>query len=223
LHIPDGYLSPQTYIAGYIVSIPLFWYGIKRLKKELNEYTLPFIATLTALSFLIMMINIPIPAGTSGHAIGTGVLAIIFNPWLAFVCLSLVLLIQALIFGDGGVTTWSVTSLGIGFVAGFCAYYSYKLLYRLNTNFALFFSGWFSIVTASLFIAFVLGIQPIIAHDESGNPLFFPFDLKITVPAIVGSHILYFGIIEGIYTLVTVKFVEKVKKQVFSDVSQKTL
>ena len=221
MHIPDGYLSPQTYVAGYVIGVPLFFYGIKKLKSVLDEQTLPFIATLTALSFLVMMINIPIPGGTSGHAIGAAVLSILFNPWIAFVCISLVLLIQALIFGDGGITTWAITSLGLGFISSFSSYYIYKLLKNTNKNFALFISGWASIVLASIFIAVVLGIQPIIAHDDKGNPLFFPFDLKITVPAIVGAHILYFGIIEGIYTLLIVKFVEKVKSQVGIDVFKK--
>ncbi len=223
MHIPDGYLSPQTYIASYAIGIPLFLYGIKKLKEHMNEQTLPFIATLTALSFLIMMINIPIPGGTSGHAIGTAVISIIFNPWVAFVSLGIVLLIQALIFGDGGITAWAVTTLAIGFFAGFSAYYSYLFLSRINKNFALFFAGWFSIVVASFVIAVVLGIQPLIAQDQDGNPLFFPFDLKITIPAIVGSHMLYFGVVEGIYTLVVIKFMEKIKTQVVGDVSQKSI
>ncbi len=211
MHIPDGYLSPQTYIPAYAVAIPALTYGIKKLKEILNEETYPFIATLTALSFLIMMINIPIPGGTSGHAIGTAVISILFNPWIAFVSVSFVLLIQSLIFGDGGITAWSINSIGIGFIASFSAYYSYKLLKKINKNLALFLSGWSSIVLASLFIALALGIQPIIAHDQNGKPLYFPFDLSITIPALVGAHMLYFGIVEGIYTLIVVKFIEKIK------------
>ena len=96
-------------------------------------------------------------------------------------------------------------------MASFTAYYSYKVLKNFNKNFALFFAGWFSIVSASFVIALFLGIQPIIAHDENGKPLFFPFDLSVTIPALVFSHMLYFGIVEGIYTILVVKFVEKVK------------
>ncbi len=220
MHIPDGYLSPETYIAGYAVAVPLLAYSVRKLKKELNENSLPLVATLTALSFLVMMINVPIPGGTSGHAIGTAVISILFNPWIAFLSLSIVLLIQALVFGDGGITAWAIASLGMGFLAAFTASFIYKLFYRLNKNIALFLAGWFSIVVASLFVAVVLGIQPMIAHDEKGNPLFFPFDLKITIPAIVGSHMLYFGVIEGIYTLTVFKFLEKINSQVFSDVSK---
>ncbi len=211
MHIPDGYLSPQTYITSYVVGVPLFIYGIKKLKESLSEETIPFISTLTALSFLIMMINIPIPGGTSGHAIGTASIAILFNPWIAFVSISLVLLIQALLFGDGGITTWAVESISMGFVAGFVGYYAFNILKKINYSVALFVSGWLSIVSASVVIAFVLGIQPYFFHDEQGKPLFFPFDLKITIPAIVGSHMIYFGVVEGIYTLLVVKFIEKIR------------
>ncbi len=211
MHIPDGYLSPITYIPSYAVAVPLFAYGLKKLKQELSEETLPFIATLTALSFLVMMINIPIPGGTSGHAIGAAAIAILFDPWISFICLSLVLLIQSLIFGDGGITAWAVNSISMGFVASFSAYYSYKFLKRFNKGIALFISGWVSIVTASFVIALFLGIQPIVAHDSEGKPLFFPFDLSITIPALVFSHMVYFGVVEGIYTVLVVKFVEKLK------------
>jgi cobalt/nickel transport system permease protein len=211
MHIPDGYLSPSTYISSYVISAPLFIYGFKKLRENLNEKTLPFISTLTALSFLIMMINIPIPGGTSGHAVGTAVLSILFNPWIAFISISLVLLIQALIFGDGGITAFAVNSLAMGFVAGWTGYFVYNALKKINKAVALFTAGWSSAVASSLVIAVVLGIQPIIAHTPDGRPLFFPFDLSITIPALVGSHALYFGFIEGLFTFLTVKFVEKMQ------------
>ncbi len=211
MHIPDGYLSPMTYIPSYVVAVPLMAYGIKKLKGELNDQALPLISSLTAMSFLIMMINIPIPGGTSGHAIGAAAISILINPWIAFISISLVLLIQALIFGDGGITAWAVNSLALGFVASFVAYYSFKVLSKLNENIALFISGWLSIVAASFVVAVFLGIQPVIAHTPDGKPLFFPFGLEITIPALVGSHILYFGAVEGLYTLLVVKFIEKIK------------
>lgn len=211
MHIPDGYLSPVTYIPSYAVAVPLMAYGIKKLKEKLNDQTFPLISSLTAMSFLIMMINIPIPGGTSGHAIGTAAISILIDPWIAFVSISLVLLIQALIFGDGGITAWAVNSLAMGFVASFVAYYTYKGLSKFNENIALFISGWLSIVTASFVVAVFLGIQPVVAHTPDGKPLFFPFGLEITIPALVGSHMLYFGVVEGIYTLVVIKFVERIK------------
>jgi cobalt/nickel transport system permease protein len=209
MHIPDGYISPQTYIPSYAISIPLLAYAFNKLKSELNEKTLPLISTLTALSFVAMMISIPLPGGTSGHAIGTAMLSILFNPWIAYISISLVVFIQAVMFGDGGITTFPINSLLMGFVSAWVGYGIYHILKNLNGTLALFLAGWGSVVVSSFFMAIILGIQPYIAHTESGRPLFFPFGLEITIPTIVGSHAIYFGVIEGVFTVLTVRFIEK--------------
>ena len=209
MHIPDGYLSPEVYIPAYISIIPLFKIALNKAKQKLNEEMLPMLSSLTALSFIIMMFNIPIPGGTSGHVIGAAVISIMFGPWIGFLSTSLVLLIQAIIFGDGGITSYPINVLAMGFTASFVSYYIYYLLRnKLNKSTVLFFSGWSSIVAASVVVAFFLGIQPLIASDSLGHPLFFPFGLSITLPALVGSHMLFFGIAEGIYTVIAIKTIE---------------
>jgi len=212
MHIPDGYLSPSTYITSYIITAPLFTYGLKRAKRTLSEESLPVLSAVTALAFLVMMLNIPIPGGTSGHAIGTAVIAILFGPWMGFLSMTLVLIIQALVFGDGGVTALAINAFAMGFVAAFTGYYFYHLMKRVvREKIALFISGWVSIVCSAIVLAIILGIQPLIATNSAGNPLYFPFGLNITIPAVVGSHVLYFGIAEGIYTLIIIKFLKKHK------------
>jgi len=94
MHIPDGYLSLETVVVSYGLALPLWVYGFKKLKAALNEETLPLIGALTALSFVIMMFNIPIPGGTSGHAVGAALIAILFDPWIAAIAVSLVLFIH---------------------------------------------------------------------------------------------------------------------------------
>ena len=159
-----------------------------------------------------MMLNIPIPGGTSGHVLGAAVIAILFNPWIAFLAISLVLTIQTFLFGDGGITALALNSFAMGFVPAFTGGYFYKFSKKImNEKVALFLSGWSSIVAAASMIAVVLGIQPLIASDNLGNPLYFPFGLQVTIPAIIGSHLLYFGIAEGIYTMIVIKFMEKIK------------
>jgi cobalt/nickel transport system permease protein len=196
MHIPDGYLSPATVVASYTLALPLWVYGFKKLKETLNEETLPLIGGLSALSFIIMMFNIPIPGGTSGHAVGAALIAILFNPWIGFISVSLVLLIQSLIFGDGGISALAVNSLGMAFIGSFVGYYVFKFLE--GKKFAPFIAGWSGIIASSLFIAIALGIQPY--WSEAGKPLYFPFDLATTIPALVGSHMVFFGVVEGIFT-----------------------
>ncbi len=208
MHIPDGYLSPVTVAVGYGVMIPLWTYGFKRLKERLNEKTIPLIGTLSALSFLIMMFNIPVPGGTSGHAIGTALIALLFGPWIAFISVSFVLLVQAVVFGDGGISTWAINSFDIAFVAAFVGYYAFHFL-KEKTKFAPFVAGWLSINAAAFFDAIILGIQPILFTDANGQPLYFPFDFHIAIPAMMVAHILVFGIVEGLFTQMVYVFLKR--------------
>ncbi|WP_263832907.1 cobalt transporter CbiM [Sulfurospirillum oryzae] len=206
MHIPDGYLSPLTCIATYAAALPLWVIAFKKLKSQLDETTLPLIASLSALSFIIMMFNIPIPGGTSGHAVGASLIAILFGPWVASLCVSLVLLIQALIFGDGGVTTFGANALLMAFAASFSSYYVFEAL--KTRTFAPYVSGWVGVVCASIVLTLFLGIQPIIAVAD-GQPLYFPFGFALTFPAVVGSHMLFFGVVEAIFTGIAYRYIVK--------------
>ncbi|MEO1959268.1 MAG: cobalt transporter CbiM [Nautiliaceae bacterium] len=205
MHIPDGYISPTTAVVSYLVAIPLWMYGFKKLKEKLNEETLPIIAALSALSFVIMMFNIPVPGGTTAHAVGAVAIAILFGPWVAFVSVSLVLLIQAVVFGDGGISAFAINSLAMGFVGGFVGYYVFNFL-KDKTKYAPFIAGYLGILVSAIVIGFVLGIQPLF-WSENGKPLYFPFDLKTTLSAMIGVHLII-GIAEGILTQIVYKIAE---------------
>ena len=207
MHIPDGYLSPTTVAVSYVIMIPLWTYGFKKLKEKLNEETLPLIGALSALSFIIMMFNIPVPGGTSGHAIGTTLLAILFGPWVAFIAVSFILLVQAIAFGDGGISTWAVNSFDMAFIAAFVGYFVFNLL-KDKTKFAPFIAGYLAINAAALSDAIILGIQPILFTDANGHPLYFPFSLKVAIPAMMGAHLLIFGVIEGAFTQIVYTFLK---------------
>ena len=207
MHIPDGYLSPATVAVSYAVMIPLWAYGFKKLKENLNEETIPLIGTLSALSFVIMMFNIPVPGGTSGHAIGTTILAILFGPWVAFIAVSFVLLIQAIVFGDGGISAWAANSFDMAFIAAFVGYFIFNFL--KDKKFAPFIAGYVAINVAALSDAVILGIQPIFWHDANGHPLYFPFSLSVAIPAMMGAHLLVFGVIEGVFTQIVYSFVKR--------------
>ncbi len=207
MHIPDGYLSPETVAVSYAIMVPLWAYGFKKLKESLNEETLPLIGALSALSFIIMMFNIPVPGGTSGHAIGTTLLAILFGPWVAFISVSFVLLIQAIVFGDGGISTWAVNSFDMAFVAAFTGYFIFNLL-KTKTKFSPFIAGYIAINIAALSDGIILGIQPLL-FSENGHPLYFPFGLNVAIPAMMSAHLLVFGVIEGVFTQIIYTFLNK--------------
>ncbi len=213
MHIADGYLSPTTIVTTYAIAIPLWVYGFKKLKATLNEETLPKLSALSALSFIIMMFNIPIPGGSSAHAVGTALLAILFGPWVASIAISLVLLIQAVVFADGGITSIATEALAMGFVEAFVAYYTFNALKKFK--FAPFVAGYVSIVAAAFITGLILGIQANFV-DASGKPLYFPFNLSVSIPAMVFGH-LFIGIVEGVFTQVLYTFLNKelkIKEQI---------
>lgn len=210
MHIPDGFISPQTYLPAYVAAAGLWAYAARRVKRDLDSDTLPFLAACTALSFVLMMVALPLPGGTTVHAAGIGLLAVSFGGWMGFLAVSLVLAMQALLFGDGGITALPINALAMGFVGSFAAVGIWRFLGRINETVALFLAGWLSIVLPALLVALALGIQPAIAHDPQGNPLFFPFGLNITLPAVVLPHLLV-GLAEGVLTVLGYRYLIRLR------------
>jgi cobalt/nickel transport system permease protein len=211
MHIPDGYLSPQTYIPLFGVFISAAAIAIKKVKNEVSARNIPYLGMAAAFSFIIMMFNLPVPGGTTGHAVGYAVIAIIFGPWAAMLAVSVALIIQALIFGDGGITAIGANCFNMAVFMPFTAYYIFKLFSK-NTSgksrvsFAAFISGYLSLVMAAILTAGELGIQPLIASTPDGKALYCPYDLSIAVPAMAIEHMLLFGIVEGIITAIIVNY-----------------
>ena len=211
MHISDGYLGPQTYIPLYGVSIGFWAIAQKKLKKQLSLKHIPYLAMAAAFSFLIQMFNIPIPGGTTGHAVGAGIIAILLGPWTAVLAVSIVLIIQALLFGDGGITAVGANCFNMAVVMPFVSYGIFKLIKgkaeggaRLVV--AAFLSGYLGLVVAALFAAVEVGIQPLIATGVDGRPLYAPYPLSIAVPTMALEHLFPFGIVEGLVTMLLLKY-----------------
>jgi cobalt/nickel transport system permease protein len=160
---------------------------------------------LTALAYGLGLVMVPIPGGTSGHALGVAMLALIFGARSAFVAYSLVLLLQSLLFGAGGITALAVNALAMGLVGAVAAVGARRLLKRFGDTFSVGMAAWLSVVVPGALIAVVLGIQPLIAHKEDGTPLFFPFGLNITLPAILLPHIVI-GVGEAVLTVLVWRY-----------------
>jgi cobalt/nickel transport system permease protein len=211
MHIPDGYLSPQTYIPLIVVYVPLAAIAVKKVKRDFAARNIPYLGMAAAFSFIIMMFNLPIPGGTTGHAVGSAVIAILFGPWAAMIAVSVALIIQALIFGDGGITAIGANCFNMAVVMPFTAYYLFKLFNissfkKAKVSVSAFFSGYLSLVLTAIVAASELGIQPLIASTADGKALYCPYDLSIAIPAMAIEHLLFFGIIEGFITAVVVNY-----------------
>jgi cobalt/nickel transport system permease protein len=211
MHIPDGYLSPQTYIPLYGVFAAAVTVAVKKVKKEVSARDIPYLGMAAAFSFIIMMFNLPIPGGTTGHAVGSAVIAILFGPWAAVVAVSVALIIQSLIFGDGGITAIGANCFNMAVFMPFTAYYIFRLFNfnpakKSRVLFGAFISGYLSLVMAAILTGIEFGIQPLIASSSDGRALYCPYDLKIAVPAMALEHMLLFGIIEGLITAIIVRY-----------------
>ena len=211
MHIPDGFIAPEVYVPSYAVAGGLWAYGARRLRRALREETVPQLAVLTGLAFVLSMIAVPLPGGTSVHATGIGLLAVLFGVWTSFLAVSLVLLLQALLFGMGGITSLPVNAVAMGFLGSAAGYGLFRALRRANEKVALFAAGWIAVVVPAVVVAFILGAQPQLAHRADGTPLFFPFGWKITLPAVVLPHLVV-GVGEGVLTVLVVGFVGRRKK-----------
>ncbi|MDI6800715.1 MAG: cobalt transporter CbiM [Thermodesulfovibrionales bacterium] len=219
MHIPDGYLSPQTYVPLY-GALFVFWaIALKKLKRELSAKQVPYLAMAAAFSFLIQMFNIPIPGGTTGHAVGGGIIAILLGPWTAVIAVSVVLIIQAVVFGDGGITAIGANCFNMAVVMPFVSYWTFKLISGRSENkkriyAAAFLAGYIGLTVSAIVTAIEFGIQPLIAVSPDGRPLYAPYPLSVAVPVMALEHLLLFGIIEGVVTAMLLKYFIKHEPEV---------
>ncbi|MCU7931253.1 MAG: energy-coupling factor ABC transporter permease [Candidatus Thiodiazotropha sp. (ex Codakia rugifera)] len=200
MHIPDGFIAPQFYLPAYLVVGGAWMWAARGIRRTLDEETIPRLAVITALAYAIGLVMLPLPGGTSGHLLGIGVLAMLFGVRLAFLAYSLVLLLQAMLLGAGGITALPVNALAVGLVGAS----SMALCIRWRSSRyplpAIAVGAFLAVVLPAFLIALVLGLQPIIAQQDDGTPLFFPFRSEIVVPAIMLPHLLI-GIVEAVLTL----------------------
>ena len=205
MHIPDGFLSPQTYLPAAALAVGAWTWAARGLRDALDETLIPRLAMMTALAYGLGLIMLPLPGGTSGHALGVAMLALLFGLRLAFLAYSGVLLLQALLFGAGGLTALPINALAMGLAGSATALLVFRLLRSLNESVAIVAASWASVMVSGLLVALALGIQPLIATQPDGAPLFFPFGIEITLPAVLLPHALI-GIGEAALTLLVWRY-----------------
>lgn len=216
MHIPDGYLSPETCAAGAVVMIPVFVKAGRGVRKTVKSRYVPLLAICAAYCFLVMMFNVPIPDGTTAHAIGAVLVAVILGPDAAIIAVATALLIQALFFGDGGVLAYGVNAFNMAFVMTAVGYYLvYKPLTR-NVSltsprraFAAALGGYAGISAAALCAGVEIGLQPTLFHTANGTPLYSPYHLAQAVPAMLLAHLTVAGGVEFALTFGVVAYLQR--------------
>ncbi len=215
MHIPDGYLGPATCGFFYAVMLPIWALASKIVKKTLKAKQVPLLAIGSAFSFVIMMFNVPIPGGSTGHAVGGVLVAILLGPWAATIAITVALVVQALLFGDGGITAIGANCFNMAFVLPFVGYYVYRLISAGSTVgssrrvVAAGIGAYLGINMAALCAGIEFGLQPLFHHTAIGQALYCPYGLNVAVPAMLGGHLLVFGWVEVLVTALVVKYLQK--------------
>lgn len=222
MHIPDGYLSPSTCAALYAAALPFWSAALRRLRDVFSARLVPLIALSGAFSFVIMMFNLPLPGGTTGHATGVAIAAITLGPWGAIISISVALAIQALFFGDGGILALGANCFNIAIVGGLTAHVVYRLLAMRSATgsrrrvFAAGAAGYLAVNAAALVTAVQLGLQPLLFHDAAGAPLYAPYPLHIAIPAMMLGHLTIAGVAEAMLTGGVVAYLQRAKPSLLS-------
>jgi len=206
-HIPDGFLSPSVFITAFVITI-IFW-AISFKKTKLTDKQVPIMGLLTALFFAAMMMNYPIVGGTTAHLLGGASLGLILGPLAGCISVTIILVLQALLFGDGGLTTLGANVLNMGIIGIFvpCALF-------LLMNKAVKGTGkkLYTVIFVSAFVGDVLAA--IAAGTELGlSQPTFQYGLSVAVPAMAINHSII-GAAEGIVTMILIGTLLKLRPDV---------
>lgn len=228
MHIPDNYLSPSTCAVMGAAMVPVWMVAVKKVKTGVSKVKMPMLGIGAAFSFLLMMFNVPLPGGTTGHAVGGTLLAILLGPYAACISVTIALLIQALLFGDGGILAFGANCFNMAFVLPFLGYFIYKFIKdRVKTEkgeyAGIVLGSYLGINVAALCAAIEFGIQPLLFKNAAGQPLYSPYPLSVSIPAMTIPHLLVAGVVEVIFTVAIFAFIKKVSPgTIYEGAKQKT-
>jgi cobalt/nickel transport system permease protein len=214
VHIPDGYLSPETCGVMYVAAIPFWAAAASRVRRLLRGRTVPLLSIFAALSFAIMMFNVPVPGGTTAHGVGGTLVAIVLGPWAAIITTSVALVIQALFFGDGGVTAIGANCFNMAIVLPLVGYLSYRICAGNSPALsqrrvvAAAVGSYIGITVAALCVGVELGIQPHL-WSSHGIPEYSPYGFSTAIPAMLAAHAFGASFVEAAITALGVAYLQK--------------
>jgi cobalt/nickel transport system permease protein len=199
MHIPNGFIPLWQCAVYFVILLVALYFSQRWARKNLNEKSVPLMAVLAAGIFAIMSINIPVAFGTSGHMVGGALVALVFcAPEAAVIIFTLVLLVQGLFFGDGGITTIGANVLNMGIIGGFVGLYGFRALRKVVGKVpAIAIASWLSIFIGAEAVAvemWLAGTFPLVAGLET-----------------MGIYHALIGIIEAVLTVVVIMGLENVR------------
>ena len=223
MHMSDALVSPQVGAVMWGATAVVAGYCAKKVREEADESTIPLMAVSGAFVFAAQMLNFSIPGtGSSGHLGGGLLLAVLLGPHAAFLVMASILGVQALFFGDGGILALGANAFNCGCMMPFVGYLVFAALKGSSKPFERRFAvaaaigGYAGINAAAFLVALELGLQPALHHTSSGTPLYCPFPLGVTVPAMMTAHLTVAGAAEAVLTGGIVAFLGKHHPELFA-------
>ncbi|MFF0716181.1 energy-coupling factor ABC transporter permease [Streptomyces bauhiniae] len=205
MHVPDGFIDAPTSAVTGVVAAGALAVSLRGARRELDERTAPLAGLVAAFIFAVQMLNFPVAAGTSGHLLGGALAAILVGPYTAVLCVSVVLLMQGVLFADGGLTALGVNITDMAIVTTVVAYAVFKgllaVLPRSRRS-----------ITAASFVAALLSVPAAAVVFTLIYAIGGTTDVSIAkvATAMIGVHVLI-GIGEAVITALTVAAVVAVR------------
>lgn len=225
MHIPENYLSPATCAVMAAAAVPAIAVSAKKVKENISKDKMPLLGVFAAFSFVAMMFNIPLPGGTTGHAVGGTLIAILLGPEAACLSVAVTLTIQALLFGDGGILSLGANIFNIAFILPYVGYAVYSLIKNHGKSKAGEYIGaavgsYIGINAAALMTAIEFGVQPYLFKDAAGQALYCPYGLNVSIPAMMAGHLTLFGLAEVVFTVAVLAFVKSTSPELVNNQPQ---
>ena len=207
MHIPDGFLTPAISALSLIISGPVIVYSLKKTRMGLDEKAVPLMALLTALFFAAQMMNYPVIGGTTAHFLGGASLALLLGPYAGCVSMTIIIVLQCLLFGDGGITALGANLLNMAVISVFIPTYIYSAVRKLG-------GGQTLGVVAGTFLGDVLAAVSAGVLLGLSTPV-FQYGLEVAVPAMAINHSVI-GAAEAIFTALLIQFLIKAKPEILT-------
>jgi cobalt/nickel transport system permease protein len=198
MHIPDGFINVPTSVGFGAASAGSLWFSLRRAADYLDDRRVPLAGLVAAFVFAAQMVNFPVAAGTSGHLLGGVLAAVLVGPWLGSIVITVVLIVQAFVFSDGGLSALGLNVFNMAVVGALGGYLLYNLLRRLlpSTRTGLTVAAGVAAGVSVVLAALAFSLEYAIGGAGGAS--------AVTVTAaMVGVHLLI-GIGEGLITALVV-------------------
>ena len=193
MHVPDGFIDIPVSAAAFVLSAMILALAVVKARTDLDDRTAPLAGLTAVFIFAAQMINFPVAGGTSGHLLGGALAAILVGPWAGMLVITVVLVVQALLFADGGLTAIGINVLNMGIVTVVVGW----LVFRLGVRFVRSVKGAAIVAGAAAFISVPVSAMAFVVEYALGGTA--PVSLTAVAAAMGGVHALI-GIGEGIIT-----------------------